>query len=33
MELEAEMPEADDHDAETHDKYLLAEVILPKGNA
>jgi len=27
------MPEADDHDAETYDKYLLAEVMLPKGDA
>ena len=30
---EAEMPEADDYDAETYDNYLLAKVMLPQGNA
>jgi len=33
MELEAEMPEADDYDAKAYDKYLLAEVMLLKGDA
>ena len=32
MEPKTEMPEADDYDTETYDKYLLAEVMLPKGD-
>ena len=31
IEPEASMPEADDFDVEAYDKYLSAEVVLPKG--
>ena len=31
LEPKAEIPEADECDEETYDKYLLAEVMLPKG--